>query len=447
VKAVAFAREAAAMAVRQTALDEAASRLEAALALLDAGHGDRAATRCDVLIELANVRRMAGNVTGAQVAVDEAVRLAAGLGDETRLTAAAVLFGAATLWNWRAYLQVDEAVVGILEEQLRRLPAGEDTRRAQVLGALAVELYYSDRQAERERYAGEGVAAARRVGDPALLGRALNNFYIANWVPEREAERRAATDEALAWVGRGLPSDTEVIARIHRMWSLLRNGEIARYDGELARCREIVDQLRLPEIDTQLSYAEAGRALLGGRWDEAEHKSAATALRERRAAGVWGGEWSRVVQQVTIARATGRLADLVDHVVDRATLPELSLLRPTAVMALAELGRDAEAGRLLDRWWTPPRREWSWGFVLAQWAITAARLGSPDPEWLYRELLPTADELVVAGTGITCFGSVQGLLAGLARRLGRRADADRHAALAAAREADLGIHPWSAAAS
>ena len=442
-KAIRYARQAAAFAVRQTALDEAADRLEAALGLLDAGDGERAATRCDVLIELANVRRMAGNVTGAQVAVDEAVRLAAGLGDEARLTAGAVLFGAATLWNWRGYLQIDDAIVTILEEQLDRLGHAEEARRVQVLGALAVELYYSDRQADRERHATAAVEIARRVGDPTLLGRALNNFYIANWVPERETERRAATDEALSLAGRGLPADTEVIARIHRMWSLLRNGEIDRYDAELARCREIVDQLRLPEIDTQLSYAEAGRHLLSGRWEEAERKSAATAAREQRMAGVWGGEWSRVVQQVTIARGTGTVADLVDHVVARAAEPELQLLRPSAVLCLTELGREREARSYLERWWAEPRREWSWGFVMAQWAIVAAALGAPDPAWLYEQLAPWQDQLAVAGTGITCFGSTHGLLAGLARQLERPAEADRHAELAVEQETRLGIYRWS----
>jgi hypothetical protein len=104
-------------------------------------------------------------------------------------------------------------------------------------GEPVVELYYSDERARREASAAEAVELARGEGDARLLGQVLNNAYLAQWTADREVQRRAITEEALALVGRGLPRQTEVIARIHRMWSLLRRGELETYDAELETCR------------------------------------------------------------------------------------------------------------------------------------------------------------------------------------------------------------------
>src|SRR5690606_3518219 len=84
-------------------------------------------------------------------------------------------------------------------------------RRARILGTLGVELYYGPRQPEGEQHAREAVRLGRDAGDAALLGRTLNNFCVAAWVPGKDPERRAATDEALALVGRGLPRRTEIV--------------------------------------------------------------------------------------------------------------------------------------------------------------------------------------------------------------------------------------------
>jgi hypothetical protein len=73
-------------------------------------------------------------------------------------------------------------------------------------GEPVVELYYSDERARREASAAEAVELARGEGDARLLGQVLNNAYLAQWTADREVQRRAITEEALALVGRGLPA-------------------------------------------------------------------------------------------------------------------------------------------------------------------------------------------------------------------------------------------------
>lgn len=58
--------------------------------------------------------------------------------------------------------------------------------------------------------------------------------------------------------------------------------------------------------------------------------------------------------------------------------------------------------------------------------------GRPDPQILYDDLTPLAERLVVAGTGVTCWGSTQAVLGRLAVRLNRPAAAAERFAAAVA---------------
>lgn len=224
-KAVDYARRAAQRAERVLAHDEAVGHWELALSALASKWSDYQEQRYQILLGLGEARRWAGDVTGAAAAVEEAVDIALRLDDPVRAARAAVVFGGVALWNLRAYGVVNVAMVERLASLLTAIGTDHPELRAQLLGTLAVELYYSDERARREASAAEAVELARGVGDARLLGQVLNNAYLAQWTADREVQRRAITEEALALVGRGLPRQTEVIARIHRMWSLLRRGE------------------------------------------------------------------------------------------------------------------------------------------------------------------------------------------------------------------------------
>ncbi|MBB2909079.1 DNA-binding SARP family transcriptional activator [Streptosporangium becharense] len=435
-KATSYASRAAVQAAARLAYDEAVMFWEQALAALAPHAPESAASRTALLIELGRARRVTGDVTGARVALDEAVTLASRRGDDAAVIEAATVFGGVTLWNWRAYGVVDARMVAVLEEQLDRLPPGDDTRRAELLGTLGVELYYSDRRDEGRRHATEAVALARKTGDHRLLARTLNNFVIAAWTPEYEEDRYLAAEEILTLPD--LPRAAEIIARLHRMPTLLRSGLLTDYDTELACCLRLTGEVRMPEIETQVTYAAVGRAMLDGRWEDVE-RLAGVAAESYRLTSLWGPDCINLICTFLANRAQGRHGVLLPELVDAAGNDSYRLLRPTAVLAAVEAGDEPLAHRLIDWWGAVAEHDWTWQFVVWQWALVAARIGRPDPRGLLAELAPITDQLVTLGTGCASWGSLNEATARLLHRIGRTEEALTHAERARETHRRLGL--------
>ncbi|WP_165900606.1 BTAD domain-containing putative transcriptional regulator [Microbispora triticiradicis] len=432
-KAVAYAVEAAGQAAARLAYDEAVLYWEQAL---DACAAGPPATRCSLLIGLGRARRVTGDVDGARSALDEAVTLATALGDDAAVIEAATVFGGVTLWNWRSYGVVDERMVTVLEDQLSRLDPDAAATRAELLGTLAVELYYGERRGEGRRHALEAVELARRTGDTRLLARTLNNFVIAAWTPENEEARYRAAEEMLGLPG--LPRATEIIARLHRMPRFLKAGLIADYDAELARCLRLTAEVRMPEIETQVSYAAAGRALLAGDWAEAKRLADLSTGSYRRTS-LWGPDVLKQINSFFVEWGQGRGGDLLAELVDSAADESNLIARPTAVLAAVEAGDHDLAHRLIDRWGTVAPQDWTWQFVAWQWGLVAARLGRPDPHAMLAELRPIAHELVIMGTGCVAWGTLHDVVAGLLHRTGDTSAALAHAEAARDAHRRLGL--------
>ncbi|MEV8511048.1 BTAD domain-containing putative transcriptional regulator [Dactylosporangium sp. NPDC051484] len=435
-RAVRYATRAAELAMAQLAYDEAARYLESALGALDPTATGAAERRGRLLVQLGVARRAAGDVDGTRAVLDEALTLARQLGDDGLAMDAATLFGGVTLWGWRPYRTIDERMIGILREQLDRLNPADRSRRAVLLGTLAVELYHSPQQPEGEALGTEAVRLAREVGDPELLIRTLNNYWNAAWVPEREPERRAVVDEMLTITP--LPRTVEAIVRVHRMVTEMSAGDIAGFDADLARCVRLAEEVRSSVLPAQVRYAQAGRAILDGRWAEGERLvGEAFALQEH--TSLWGADWIRLALLYTSRRFQGRAGELRDELVRRAGEPHLELLRPTAVLAACESGDEDLARTLIARWGATRDRLWSWEFMAFQWGLIAARLGTPDPRELYDEIAPYAERCCTVGTGCATWGSLHFVQAELAVRLGDRAVALEHAHAARATHERLGV--------
>ena len=441
-KAVDYAARAAAMAESQFAYDEAVGFLETALAAVDPTAGQALLRRCQLLIELGRAKRTRGDLIGARAAMEEAVGIARQLGDDGLLSQAATLFGGITMWNWRGYGETDPVMITTLEDLVARLEPTETVRRASLLGTLGVELFYSDRQPDGERYATQAVELARAAGDPDLLVRTLNNYCIAAWVPEASSRRLATVNEILTLTP--LPRRAEVAARMHRMMLLIAEGDLAAYDVDLARCRRLVAEIRVPDLTTQVTFAAGGRAIMDGRWAEGE-RLVDEAFDQHQRTSLWGGQWARLQLLYTSRRFQGRGAELTDEIIARADEPTLELLRSLAVLAACEASDEGRARALLRRWDVVTNRDWSWDIVTFQWGLVAARLGTPDPERLYRALLPYADRFVGVGSSSASWGTNHHVLAELAHRLGRDQDAIGHAHSALSAHRRVGIQHLEAA--
>ncbi|WP_308168550.1 BTAD domain-containing putative transcriptional regulator [Nonomuraea sp. NEAU-A123] len=435
-RAAAYAVAAAREAVARHGYTESVTFWELAVAHLPPGDS---ADRCHLLTELGQARRTVGDADGALHDLTEAIAAAKRLGDRDALVTAVSAFGGLAVWNWRPYGVVDEEMVSVLEDLL----AGplDDHARATLLGTLGVELHYGPRRAEGELLAADAVELARALGDPALLARTLNNYLIAGFVMSRNPERLRAADEMLAIPG--LTREARLVAGGLRMSCLLRAGDLAEWERELARCERVLEEARRPELEAMIRVAQTGGHTLHGRWAEAE-ALVADFPDLKYGASPWGAEARRLTTLYTCRRGQGRVAEIVDDLIAASDLPQMLPMRPLAILAALDVGKEELARALIARWGTEPRDDWSGGFLFPIWGLIAARLGTPDPEELYERLLPVADQFIVMGMGSGAWGSVRDVLAALAARLGRTGEADEHRRVAIATYRRLGLAFWEA---
>jgi DNA-binding SARP family transcriptional activator len=440
-RALHWSVRAAETARRRLAHDEAAAHTRRALGLLTQADPDDAdGRRLDLLIALGDDLLRSGHLLDAQQVVAEAIAASQATGDRVRLADAAAVWGGVTLWNWRPHGVVDTAMVRVLEELVADTEAGseptvEDRRRtARLLGTLGVELAFSADHRRGVRHAERAVALARELGDPELLGRTLNNYGLAVWGRPGAAELRlAATDEALALAGHGLPRRTEFFARLHRAAIRLHLTDEAGFSADLGAARRLALSLSGPEVRPQVLWQAAGAAWLRGDAAEAERLTDEAYALFRVVTPHARHAWA--AHQFALRRAERRLDTVLDLLVE--TGDEGSpLLREMAVLAAAEAGDPGEALRLRRRWGRTEVRDWASDVAVLLQAETALLLDD-EPEWdaAVAALLPFRGRQAVLGTPAFSLGSYDELLGRFAEHRGDPAAAARwwQAALAQAR--------------
>lgn len=342
-EALGWARRAAARAGRRLAFDEAAELLARATELLPPGRDEE---RCDLLLELATAQGGAGQSTSGRETAVAAAALARRLGDAERLAQAALRCGAAFLVG-----VVDRVLVGLLEEALAALPAGESPLRARVLARLAAALQPASDPAQPIALARDAIAMSRRVANE----------------PERREVLVAATSAMLYFADprERLPLDTELVTMAERagdrvavvrgllrlVFDQLELGDVPGADRTIAEYDRVSSSLGLPMLHWRSPMLRAMRALMDGRFDESEAlcaEAAATAERVDDASA----KVSLAVHKAGRLWAASRFDELY-----RQLLPTVELIRRMAdptyartfhVGMLARLGRAEEARALLE---------------------------------------------------------------------------------------------------
>ena len=406
---------AAARAARaRLAHGDAAVHTRRALELVDPAETDAARARHDLLTALGNDLLRSGSRTEAREVVAQAITVARQLDDRACLAQAAAVWGSVTVWNWRPHGVVDDDMVTLLENLLT--DGADDRTTAQLLGTLGVELAFSpdDRGVRAARQA---IEIARKIGDPELLGRALNNFCLAVWGRPGAAELRlAAADESLAMVGHGLPRWTEFVARLHRAAVRLHLTDLAGFEADHAEARRLAVSLSGPEVRPHVLWQAGGLAWLRGNADRAEELTTEAYELYRRVTP--HARHAYAAHQFTLRRADGRLDETIPLLVE--TGDEGSpLLQEMAVLAAAESGDLGEARRLRARWGRTLIRDWASDVAVLLQAESALRLGD-EPEWAsaVQALLPYRGRQAVLGTPALSLGAYDELLGRIAERRG-----------------------------
>ncbi|MGO9854071.1 MAG: ATP-binding protein [Acidimicrobiales bacterium] len=241
-KAVRYCRAAGERALRLLAFEEAVSHLTRGLEVAERHCAHDQATRCDILLALAEAQSRAGDPEPAERNFDRATSLARAMGDGERLAASAVRRGPLSYLLGSLGPTPDE--VELLNEARDLLPEGDSHLRAMVTARLGFALVRApgtqlpDDIAQGLALNNEAVVMARRLGDRPALGYALNARMSALWGVQPGAERLATAIE-LGEVAEEVGD--ELLALHGHMWrlrELLVRGDVDAVREEIERFEE-----------------------------------------------------------------------------------------------------------------------------------------------------------------------------------------------------------------
>jgi class 3 adenylate cyclase len=432
-KAVDYGRRAGDRAMELIAYEEAVEHYQRVLAILDHAEVPEDARRCELLLVLAHARRRAGEGLASEETFVEAAACGRSVKAPHVLAAAAIgLGGGLEREGFGIGGKVDERLVRLLEESLERLPSNEVALRSLVLGRLAVALYWSDERERRAQLVRESLELADQIGDPAIQAAALASRRYALWGPANVDERIESTAEVLALAEKA--GDLERILQVHRwrIMDLLEIGDVDGVDAAISEHDRLARELRQPMYQGYTSMFGAMRALMDGRFAEAEQlANEAFAIGQRMqnqvAIMMYGAQMFRLWWE------QGRLAG-IEEAMKRimSDAPNIPAVRCALVFTLHEGGRDDEAREELRTFMRDEfevmAHDVAWLPGIMNLSIAAAAIGDEaDCIRLYDAIGPYEGHNCVIGPPATlCQGPVDHVLGLLAVATGRRDDAERH---------------------
>lgn len=437
-KAVDYATRAAERAMTQLAHEEAAEHYQRALAALDRMGSATSVSRCDLLLALGHALSAMGDVPRSIGVLTEAADLARSLADPGRLADAVLHL------DWGSGPR-DRVLVRMARDALEALGDGDPGLRAQLLSRLGMGLVNLDDVVGARAVAAQAVEAARAADDTVLLEALILQYYsLEGWTSI--AARLALSSEIMAVARRaGSPLG---LARASRCWmaDLLQKGDMEGLDAQIEALASMDASWRVPRGRWLLVSARATRALLDGRFDDAD-RLATAALR---IVPQWGPARAAFgLQLLLLRREQGRPSEaeaLARNLAEE--FPGFPLSRSLLVLALCDLDRQAEAreefARLVDDDVEHVSQDMASLITLAALAETCAALVDRGRgERLHELLLPFADRNVALSTDGAA-GAVSRYLGLLAATMGRFDDADQHFRRALEFNAAMGARPWIA---
>ena len=438
-RAVEYNLLAATAATRALSFDEAAARLNTALALGIDDPNERVAAHLD----LGNARHRAGHALEALDAFAAAAAVARELGDAGLLARAAVGYEDAC---WRPGI-ADQGAAELLEEAAAALGAEDSEARVGLLSGLARALDFQGHRARGALVRTQAIAMARRLGGRRGLAAVLTRAYWSRGTTPLEEIVAMLTEAGDLATELG---DTELRAEA-MAWRV--PALVARCDHDAARrevavLRAMAEQTAQPFMLHVAEHYGSAIALCDGRLEEAE----AAALRSQ--------DWARLltgrdpsgttgIQMFSVRRERGRLAGLAPVTRILAGDPSRSgPWRPGMVALLTDLGMEEEARRELSRVVAEgldPYRETLWLGSLAYLTDACSALADETVAALvYPELEPFAGGNVMIGHLVSCYGSADRYLGMLAATLGEADRAEAHFESALELNRRMGAATWVA---
>jgi class 3 adenylate cyclase len=447
-KAIDYATRAGVRAAALLAYEEAANHYETALQALEVKDKPDEAQRCELLLALGDAQAKCGQPQEAKETLERAADLANEISDPERLSRAALGFGRASVAAGDVTGERAEPAVRLLEEALGALGQGDSSLRAMVLAHLGRALFLARADLERAAAAGrEGTEMARRVGDPETLAVALEDLRWALGGPENVEERLAVSTELVRVADQANDKAGAFLGHMWRLIDLLELGNIPAVDEEIGALANLAEEIRQPSLMCNSPSCQAMRAVLDGRFEEAE-PLALTALsmgrRVNRAIVLSSG-----VQFFSMRREQGRIGEMEavqEGLVQR--YPAVPGYRCGLAFLYSELHRAEEARTEFERLAADgfsglPRDDvWQIGINFLS-EVCAFLEDSKRAALLYKMLLPYANLNIGLGFAAR-MGSGARHLGLLATTMARWDDAEGHFKHALEMNATMGARPWVA---
>lgn len=444
-EAISYSRRAGDRALSLLAYEEAVRLQRQALDSLEQSRSGDSALRCELLLGLGEAQSRAGDEAGSKASFLRGAELAQALGRTDHLAHAALGYSGRHAWGRAG---ADSQLVPLLERAVAAVGDADSAPRARLLARLAGALRDARAPQPRESYAEEAVAIARRLGDAATLGYALDGLFGATYRPDNVEERVRIATEVIRLGKAARDLEVEIWGHLDRLVTFFELGELQHVRDEIAVVRAVAGELRQPEIRWIAGGTDAALALTQGRLQDAEALTAATfdagqRSRSSDALSCYAG------QMFHLRREQGRLPE-VEELVQRAAreLTWYPVFRCLLAALHLDLGRESQARTEYES--LSPERVDSLPFD-NYWVFNVCMLGElahalrdrTAAAVLYENLLPHATRNAYAPPE-GCLGSVSRPLALLAETLGRYDGAARHFEDALAHNLRMGARPWVA---
>ena len=450
-RAVDYASRAAARAAERLAHEDAANLYARALEALELDGAGQPERRLELLLDLGLAQRRAARAREARATLERAAALARRL-DRPEELARAVL-GICLLAEAGV---LDEPLIALLEEALAAVGEGDSPLRSQLLGGLAAQLYWVDPAGRSDELGIEALEMARRLDDPEALALALVRRQFTGGIAPDETERRMReSSEMHELAKRRGDLELEVRAHVYRLRDRLEIGDIRGVDADLAAYERLAAELRQPQFLWHIPLLRGMRALIDGRFDDAE-SLAQEALAGGERAQEPVSAMFYAIQDSQLRRLRARPEDVrrleqslpvLGDLVER--YPAIPAWRCSLAATQAVLGHVGEARAVFEPLaandFGDLPRDSQWAISLGLLAETAAFLGdAPRAERLYQLLLPLDGLVIVGGRAAVSQGPIARVLGVVAAATGRTREAVRHIGEALEMSDRMGDRPMSA---
>jgi class 3 adenylate cyclase/tetratricopeptide (TPR) repeat protein len=441
--AAAWFERAALSALRLAAYDASALLLQRALEFTPEG---AVADRARRLRRLGDAVRRTGDLDRSMEAFREAAQAARWIGDAEALARAAIGYEEAEFHTRRPREPVGDPSVLLLQDSERVLAGHDSAIRAELQAALGRALAYAGDADQGSELARQSIEMARRLGDDAVLARALLCHRAGRAEPEHLPERLAEAEEMVEAARRTADREMELESR--RLWLIdqLEAGDLTAANQNRQALEALNDELAEPLYRWYTAMWRAMWALFDGRLEDAE-RSIYAFLDEGRRWGYQDVEEVFALQLLILRRDQGRIQEVRPYLEDVAHRYRQRRTWGIALaLTYAELGQleaaRAQLGLLAPEGFEAIPRNLAWSSLVALVAEVCALTGQVEEATaLYPRLVPWAGHNIVTGSAALCFGSASRYLGLLAAQAGDLEQAVAYLEEGLAKNRSMGARP------